>query len=291
MGAAFVVTLREGLEAALIVGIILAYLARSGNMRYFRNVWLGAGAAVMVSVAVGAGLFWTVGQFSGRAEEIFEGIAMLVAVLMLTYMIVWMKRRAADMKQHLEDRVVSALAAGSTLAVASLAFVVVVREGIETVLFMMGVLTSTTPVAATVGGLLGLGVALVIGYAGYKGAKWMNLAVFFNVTGVILIIFAAGLLAHGIHEFQEAGLFPVVIEHVWDTNGFLNEKEGVGSFMKAMFGYNGNPELVEVSLYFTYLAAALAFFFGATRVRGRRSLGTPAVSAGECRSQADGVVR
>ena len=119
----------------------------------------------------------------------------------------------------------------------------------------------------------------------------MNLAVFFNVTGVILIIFAAGLLAHGIHEFQEAGLFPVVIEHVWDTNGFLNEKEGVGSFMKAMFGYNGNPELVEVSLYFTYLAAALAFFFGATRVRGRRSLGTPAVFAGECRSQADEVVR
>ncbi len=84
MGAAFVVTLREGLEAALIVGIILAYLARSGNMRYFRNVWLGAGAAVVVSVAAGAGLFWTVGQFSGRAEEIFEGIAMFVAVLMLT---------------------------------------------------------------------------------------------------------------------------------------------------------------------------------------------------------------
>ena len=112
MAGAFLVTLREGLEAALIISIILAYLARTGNHRYFRNIWLGTGAAVVVSMAAGAGLYWTIGHLSGRAEEIFEGIAMFIAVLVLTYMVIWMKRQAINIKSHLEAQVGSALAAG-----------------------------------------------------------------------------------------------------------------------------------------------------------------------------------
>lgn len=274
MAAAFLVTLREGLEAALIISIILAYLARTGNRRYFRNVWLGAGSALVVSLAAGAGLYWTIGKLSGRAEEIFEGIAMFIAVLVLTYMVIWMKRQAVNIKEHLEAQVVSAVAAGSALTVVSLAFIVVVREGIETVLFMLGVLTSTTPIAATIGGLLGLAIAIVIGYVGYKGARWLNLSTFFNITGALLILFAAGLLAHGIHELQEAGLFPVVAEHVWDTNSFLNEKEGLGSFLKALFGYNGNPEFLEVSFYFAYLALAFWYFFGMARAPSKNIAGS-----------------
>ena len=276
MAAAFLVTLREGLEAALIISIILAYLARTGNRRYFRNVWLGVGSAVAVSLAVGAGLFWTIGQLSGRAEEVFEGIAMFIAVSVLTYMVIWMKRQAVNIKAHLEAQVISALAAGSALTMVSLAFIVVVREGIETALFMLGVLNSATPTAAAVGGLLGLAIALAIGYAGYKGARWLNLSTFFNVTGALLIIFAAGLFAHGIHELQEAGIFPVVVEHVWDINGFLNEKEGLGSFLKALFGYNGNPELLEILFYFAYLALAFWYFFGVARTPSKEIAGSPA---------------
>ena len=276
MAGAFLVTLREGLEAALIISIILAYLARTGNRGYFVNVWIGAGAAVVVSLAAGAGLYWTFGRLSGRAEEIFEGIAMLIAVAVLTYMVIWMKRQAVNIKAHLEARVGSAVATGSALAMITLAFIVVVREGIETVLFMLGIVSSTTYSAATIGGFLGLIVAVGVGYAGYKGSRRLNLGVFFNITGALLIFFAAGLLAHGIHEFQEAGVFPVVAEHVWDTNGFLNEKEGVGNFMRTLFGYNGNPALLEVSLYFTYLALALGYFFGFGRSTGRRVAPPPA---------------
>ncbi len=276
MAGAFLVTLREGLEAALIISIILAYLARTGNRQYFVNIWVGAGAAVMVSLAAGAGLYWTVGNLSGRAEEIFEGIAMFIAVAVLTYMVVWMKRQAVNIKAHLEAKVGSAVATGSALAMVSLAFVVVVREGIETVLFMLGILTSTTVSAATIGGFLGLAVAVAIGYVGYRESRRLNLGVFFNITGTLLIFFAAGLLAYGIHEFQEAGLFPVMVEHVWDMNGFLNEKEGLGNFLRTLFGYNGNPALLEVTLYSTYLAVALGYFFGVGRLTGRRIAGSPA---------------
>lgn len=270
MAAAFLVTLREGLEAALIVSIILAYLARTRNYQLFPTVWLGAGVAVVVSLAAGAVLFWTLGQLSGRAEAIFEGVAMFSAVLVLTYMVIWMKRQARNIKAHLEAQLQSALATGSVLAMASLAFIIVVREGIETVLFMFGVVASTTPTAATIGGLLGLAIAIAIGYAGYKGAKWLNLSTFFNVTGALLILFAAGLLAFGIHEFQEAGLFPIVVGEVWNINHVLDEGQGLGSFLKALFGYNGNPALLEVSFYFGYLALAFWYLFGVARAPSRK---------------------
>ena len=276
MAGAFLVTLREGLEAALIISIILAYLARTGHRQFFVNIWVGASAAVVVSLAAGAGLYWTVGNLSGRAEEIFEGIAMFIAVAVLTYMVVWMKRQAVNIKTHLEAKVGSAVATGSALAMVSLAFVVVVREGIETVLFMLGILTSTTVSAATIGGFLGLAVAVAIGYVGYRESRRLNLGVFFNITGTLLIFFAAGLLAYGIHEFQEAGLFPIMVEHVWDMNGFLNEREGLGNFLRTLFGYNGNPALLEVAFYTTYLVVALGYFFGVGRLTGRRVAGSPA---------------
>ena len=290
MTASFLITLREGLEASLIISIILAFLARMGRKAQFRSIWLGTGLALLASLAAGGVIFLTVGALEGRPEEIFEGLAMFLAVGVLSYMVLWMRRQARHMKAHLEAQVKEALMAGSALALASLAFVVVVREGIETVLFLFGASRGAEPGAVLWGGLLGLALAAGIGYAGYRGSRRLNLPLFFNITGVLLILFAAGLLAHGIHEFQEAGVFPVVREEVWNINPVLSEGEGIGAFLKALLGYNGNPELLEVLFYFGYLVATVAFFFRPEKPRPARAIltrgegfppGGPAPGAGK----------
>ncbi len=267
MLSSFLITLREGLEAALIIGIILAYLARTGNRQSFKPVWLGTSLAVLVSLIVGAIIYFLAGEFSGQAEEIFEGIAMFLAVGILTWMIFWMRKQAVNIKAHLHAQIQSVLIRGSSLGLVILAFVVVVREGIETVLFLFAATkVAESPVLFTTGGFLGLAIALGIGYSIYKGSSRLNLRTFFNVTSLILIMFAAGLLAHGIHEFIEAGIIPPLVEHVWDINHILSEKSTFGLFLKAILGYNGNPALVEVVSYFTYLALTLGFYFRPPKV-------------------------
>lgn len=253
MAASLLITLREGLEAALIIGIILAYLAKTGNQNKSGVVWLGVGLAVAMSVVIGAIIFLTAGGLTGRSEAIFEGAAMFTAAGILTTMIFWMRRQAITLRAHLQAQVSTALATGSLGALAVLAFVAVGREGIETALFMFAATKTATPLAATVGGLLGLLSAAVLGYLLYRGTYRLNLRAFFNVTSVLLLLFAAGLLAHGIHEFHEAAVIPPVIEAVWDTNAVLHERSTLGSFAKALFGYNGDPSLVEVLAYAGYL--------------------------------------
>ncbi len=265
MLSSFLITLREGLEAALIIGIILAYLARTDNRQGFKPVWIGTSLAVLTSLVVGA-IFWRLSvEFSGRAEEIFEGIAMFTAVGVLTWMIFWMRKQSIDIKAHLHAQLKSVLTSGSSLALVFLAFAVVVREGIETVLFLFAATrVAESPVSFTIGGFLGLAIAMAIGYSIYKGSSRLNLRTFFNATSLVLIAFAAGLLAHGIHEFIEAGIVPPLVEHIWDINHILPEGETFGLFLKAIFGYNGNPALLEVIAYFIYLVFALTFYFRPT---------------------------
>ncbi len=260
MLAPLLITLREGMEAALILGIIFAYLARTGNPRHFGAVWLGTGAAVAASLAAGAAVFLTVGELEGAAEEVFEGTAMFLAVAMLTYMVVWMKRQASAIRGELQEKVRAALATGSGMALSLLAFVVVGREGMETALFFYASTRASTPLESLLGGALGLAIAVALGYSLYRGSHRLNLRAFFNVTGVLLILFAAGLLAHGIHEYHEAGLLPEMIEHVWDVNWLLDEKSTLGRFLTALVGYNANPSLLEVLAYAAYLATALAYY-------------------------------
>jgi high-affinity iron transporter len=245
MGAALLTT-REGLEASLIVGIVLAYLAKTHNRRHFNVIWAGTAAAVAVSIVTGAALFFTVGALEGRSEQIFEGVAMLSAVAVLTWMIFWMRKQAVNIKRELEARIEGAIAAGSAIGLASVVFFAVLREGWETALFLFAISESSSPAATAIGATAGLAVAIALGVALYQGSRRLNLRQFFTVTGVLLIVFAAGLLAHGIHEFQEAGLLPMTIEHVWDTNGVVNEDSTVGEFLTTLFGYNGNPSLLEV---------------------------------------------
>jgi len=261
MVQAFLITFREGLEMALVIVIIMAYLKKMGHERLFLRVWQGVGLATGLSLVVGA-IFFSLGKgLEGRAEEIFEGAAMLLAVALLTWMIIWMKSQARYMRWQLESQMEQAITGGSTLALLAIPFLAVGREGLETVLFLFGASKTSTPYETGIGGLLGLVIAILLGWLIYRGTRSINLRRIFGVTGILLIAFAAGLLAHGIHEFQEAGLLPTLVEHVWDTNSILDEKNGLGSFVKGILGYNGNPSLLEVVVYPMYLFTALFYFF------------------------------
>jgi high-affinity iron transporter len=259
VGAAFLMT-REGLEASLIVGIVLGYLAKTENRRYFRLIWLGTAAAVALSVAAGAALFFTIGELEGRSEQIFEGAALLSAVAVLTWMIFWMRRQAANIKRELEAQLATAIAAGSAVGLASVVFFAVLREGWETALFLFAISESSTPLATGIGAVVGLAISISLGVAIYMGSRRLNLRQFFTATGLLLIVFAAGLLAHAVHEFQEAGLLPQTIEHLWNTNAIVSEDSHFGKFLTALFGYNGDPSALEVGVWFGYLGVTLAFF-------------------------------
>jgi len=254
MLASFLITLREGLEAALIVGIVLSVLRKLGQTDKNRPVWLGVGAAVLISVAAGWLLNLLGVAFEGRGEQIFEGMAMLLAAGVLTWMIFWMQRQGRQVQAELEHDVRQAVRAGSVWALFSLAFVAVVREGIETALFMTAAAFSATPTQALIGGLLGLALAVVLGWLIFAAGKQFNMRTFFRGTSVLLLLFAAGLFAHGVHELQEASLLPVIVEHAYDINSMLNESSTLGTFLKALLGYNGNPSLLEMLAYLGYLA-------------------------------------
>ena len=200
--------LREGFEASLIVGIVLAFLDRTGRRDGFWPVWIGAAAAILVSVFVGALLFAIGGELEGRSEAIFEGTAMLFAAGLLTWMVFWMRRQARTIRQELESQVESALAAGSAVGLALVAFIGVLREGVETALFLFGTVEGSNRLVAATSAVIGLTAAVVLGYLFYRGASRLNLRWFFTVTSVLLLVFAGWLLAQGLHELSEAGVLP-----------------------------------------------------------------------------------
>ncbi|MER3410061.1 MAG: iron transporter [Thermoleophilia bacterium] len=207
MGAGLVV-LREGFEASLVVGIVLAFLHRTGRRDGFWPVWLGTGMALAISVAVGAVLFAIGAELEGRAEAAFEGATMLLAAGLLTWMIFWMRRQARTIRRELEAQVESALVSGSALALTLVAFVGVLREGVETALFLFGTVEGSNKLVATGSAAAGLAAAVVLGYLFYKGAGRLDLRRFFTVTSVLLLLFAGYLLAQGLHELSDAGVLP-----------------------------------------------------------------------------------
>jgi high-affinity iron transporter len=260
LGPSFLITLREGLEAGLILAIVLAYLRSTNQRPHFRTVLVAAVAAVAISFVAGAAIFAIAGEFEGRWAEAFEGAAMLIAVGVLSWMIVWMKRQSAGIKSSLEREMAEAIGMGSVFALALIPFTAILREGLETAVFLFAATRTSTPLESTVGATAGIIVAIGLTWGIYSGGYRVNLRVFFNVTGAFLIVFAAGLLVHGIHELQEAALLPVFIEHVWDINNLVDDGSGVGLWLKALLGYNGNPSLLEVIAYPTYLALASWYF-------------------------------
>ena len=264
MVPSFVITFREVLEAALIVGIILSFLVKTGQTQYNSVVYIGVISGVVASI-IAALLFTSLaGGFNGRAEEIFEGFAMLVGALLLTTMILWMMKQRHIAKE-LEQSVSTELNEAHKFGLFSLVFIAILREGVETVIFLRAAsLVSTNN--TLIGALAGIVAVVLLGYAIFVGSMKINIKRFFTLTSFVLILFAAGLVAHGVHELQEATLIPAIIEHVWDINPpvnpdssypILHEKGYIGSIFTGLFGYNGNPSLLEAVSYFLYLCVVI----------------------------------
>lgn len=255
MAASFLLALREGLEAALIVGIVLGALSKVGRQALKMAVWWGVLVAVGVS-AVAAVILSLVGMdLVGRAEQVFEGTAMLLAAAVLSYMIFWMRRQAGRQKGELESKTSIAIAGQSRNALFSLAFLAVVREGIELALFLLATQAASSPLQTLSGALLGLAGAAVLGWLLFTGTRGLSIRIFFRVTNILLVIFAAGLVGLAAHEFIETGWLPAIIEHVYNVNPLLSDASALGGILRALIGYNASPSLTEVIVYLVYLGA------------------------------------
>lgn len=266
--------LREGVEAALIVSIILAYLARTGNQRHFGQIWAGTGVALAVSIGVGIVLWVTIRGLEEPAEQIFEGMATLLAAGVVTWMLFWMRRTSANIRGELQAGVDRALLEGGIWGLSILAFTAVIREGIETSLFLLGQATAAGEADAgslstLVGAVLGIGLAVLIGYGFYRGARVINLSTFFRWTGVALVFIAGGLLAHSIHEFVEIGWIGVGTGTAFDISGILPHAGDpaevgaivvVGQLLRALFGYSSTPEWATLVGWAAYVITVLALY-------------------------------
>lgn len=252
-------SLREGLEAALIIGIVLGVLNRLNQQHLKPTVWQGTAAAVVVSLLAGIGLNLIGMKFEGKGEEIFEGLATLFAAGVLTWMILWMQKQGKNLKGKIESETSQALDTGKK-ALFTLAFIAVFREGLELALFLLATSFVTDGVLTLIGAVVGLVAALILGWMLFTSTTRLSLRGFFQVTNILLILFAAGLVAYGVHELNEVGWIPSIIEHVWDINHILNEKSQLGLILKALFGYNGNPSLTEVIAYVMYFAILIINF-------------------------------
>ena len=274
--------LREGVEAALIVSIIMAYLARTGNTGQFPRIWLGTIAAIVVSAVAGVILFLTVGGLPEPYEQIFEGLTLLLAAVIVTWMLFWMRRQSVGIRGELHARMDRLLTDGSAMGLAVLAFTAVIREGIETSIFLVGQVTAASQAggggAAAVlpGALTGLAIAAALGFGFYRGSRRVNLATFFRWTGIVLVVLAAGLLGSAIHEFAEIGLIPFGTQTAFDISGVLPHKTGVGQFLAALLGYTSRPELIRLVVQVAYLVIVLALYLRPLSSRGHRQSGPAA---------------
>lgn len=256
------VTLREGIEIALIVTILLGYLRNVNQKRHFREVWIGTAAAAALSLALGAGLEVTSRELSGRVLEAFEGFTMLFAVAVLTWMVFWMKRQSAGISHGLRHQIDGALSRGSVAALALLAFSSVAREGIETTLFLFAGSTNADSGAQFVlGGVLGFAIAAVAGVALYYGAARLPLKQFFLATGIVVVVLAAGLLANGLNALHEAAILTDLGTRPWDTDATLSMTSTLGKFLHTVLGYDSAPAVAQLVAYWSYLVVVLGVYF------------------------------
>jgi len=268
--------LREGIEAALVIAIMIAYLRKSNQRELTRYVLGGAIAAVVSSMAIAILMSMLWGTFEGPLLAVFEGTVVLIAALLLTTMIVWMWHAGAGVAAEIEDSVSRRTAQNSGIGVALLAFALVLREGVEVVLFTMA-LAIQEGSETYLGVAIGLTLAIGAGLAIHQGSLKVSLKAFFKWTSVLLVLFAAGMMAYGIHELQEAGLFLIGPLEVWNINPpqlpdgsypLLHEKGFIGAMFKALFGYNGNPSALEVIVYSGYLGVVSLYYLKNRRMGG-----------------------
>jgi high-affinity iron transporter len=254
--------LREGVEAALIVSIVLAYLARTGNQRHFSKIWLGAAGAIAVSFVAGVTIFRTVGALQSPYEEAFEGITLLVAAAVVTWMLFWMRRQAAGVKGELQAAVDRVLTEGSMWGLAFVAFTAVIREGVETSLLLVAQVAAADSSSGSVlaGAVIGLSLAGAIGYGFYRGSRRVHLGTFFRWTGIALIFIAAGLLSHAVHEFIDIRVIGLGTQTAFDISALLPHESGLGELLRALFGYTSTPEVLTLAVWITYLVVVLTLY-------------------------------
>lgn len=280
MGYSFLVTMREGLEAAVIVAIILGYLARTGRRDRWGPVWAGTAAAAGGSLAAAVVLHILAVELPGRLQEALEGFGMLLAVVVLTWMVFWMRAQSRTVGVELRTRVDAALSTGSAAALGLLAFTAVGREGLETALFLFaGAARADSEVAYWAGAAAGIGVATALGVAVYSGAHRVPLRTFFTLTSVVLMVLGAGLLANGLKELHEANiLFGELGPRVWDTYELLPDNSAAGRFFATLLGYDASPFLGQVLAYGAYLLVVPTLYL--LTGRGRAMAGqAPSVAA------------
>ena len=253
MFPSFLLALREGVEAALIIGIVLGVLNQLKRPALKPVVWRGAAAGALLSLAAAVLLNLLGASFEGRAEELFEGIVMLLAAGVLTWMIFWMRRQSRALQQEVASKVAAGADGKGSLGLFVLAFAAVLREGIELALFLLAAQFNADAASVWAGAALGLAAAALLGWAIHSGVGRLQVRDFFRVTNLLLVLFAAGLVGMGVHEFNEAGIIPAVIDPLYNISAVLAEDSLPDQLLKALLGYNANPSLSETLAYAAFL--------------------------------------
>lgn len=257
MTSTFLIALREGLEAALIVGILIAYLVKTERRHLLPALWTGVAVAIAASLALGGFLSFTSAELSDRGEEFFAGTTSLLAVGLVTWMVFWMKRMARGLRDELHSKVDTAVI-GGPFAIAFTAFLAVAREGLETALFIYtNFKTVAATSAASIGLAVGLTTAVVLGYLIYNRTVKLNLGKFFTVTGTALIIVAAGVLSYGVHEYQELGWLPGADAFIWDITSWMSADSVIASLLAGSIGFDTTTSWLQLLIWSAYLGLVL----------------------------------
>lgn len=246
----------------MLVGLTLGVLSRVSRPDLRRHVWLGTGVAASASLVIAAALQRVGFEFGGKSEKIFEGATMLLAAGVLTWMILWMRARSRQVQAGLEADIHRAAGPGRPGAVFSIAFLAVFREGVELALFLTAATFQVDAAATLFGGLLGLATAMALGYLLYGTSIRLDLRAFFQVSGLLLLLFAAGLVGHAVHEFNDLGWIPPLMDPIWNLSVWLREDSLLGSLLKSLFGYNAEPSLTEALAYVSYLVVLVFVWRG-----------------------------
>jgi high-affinity iron transporter len=256
----FIIALREGLEAALIVGILISYTIKVGQRTLLKYIWSGVFVAVLSSIGFATVLNFTSAELSDRGEEAFAGVTSLLAVAVVTWMVFWMKRTARFLRSDLAKKVDQAISVGP-IALASAAFLAVVREGLETSLFVYSNFKSVnSPLNSAIGLIAGFLLAIALGYLLYRSSINLNLSKFFTVTGILLVIVAAGVLSYGVHEFQELGFLPGADAFAWDVTSVIAKESLLGGLLAGTVGFDTTTSWLQLGIYLLYLIAVLTPF-------------------------------
>lgn len=267
MLSTFIIALREGLEASLIVGILVAYIVKTNRKNYLKPLWTGVISAIIASVGLGAFLTFTSVSLTDRGQELFAGVTSFIAVALVTWMVFWMKRTARNLRNELQGKMDAAVSAGP-LALAGAAFFAVIREGLETSLFVYTNFQSVADTTSSVAGLtLGFAVSITLGYLIYKSSIKLNLSKFFTYSGVALIIVAAGVLSYGVHEFQELGYLPGPDAFVWDVTSFIAKDSILGASLSGTIGFDTTTSWMQLGVYVMYLGAVLVPYLSKPRTK------------------------